>query len=225
MLSAALLGSGCAGQSSFKMVKFQAPSRPDPVIYSLLEGVDRIGVLSVTNIEPLRELDVEKVMGRLADAVARALRRTPDMTVVSQDEIRWHFEYAAFDSLSLFSQETRTRLREELELDAMIYVELKRLQAMMTPVSPTPYGTMTSAPGMDVSVSLQVTLSNLHTNAIWRPEQREQRNWQPVELQLFGGNQVERQLMMALSRPLQEFLMRVAPPPGTQVRHFEISGD
>ena len=224
MLSAALLGSGCAGQSSFKMVKFQAPSRPDPVIYSLLEGVDRIGVLSVTNIEPLRELDVEKVMGRLADAVARALRHTPDMTVVSQDEIRWHFKYAAFDSLSIFSPETRTRLREELELDAVIYVELKRLQAMMTPVSPTPYG-MTSAPGMDISVSLQVTLSNLHTNAIWRPEQREQRNWQPVELQLFGGNQVERQLMMALSRPLQEFLMRVAPPPRTQVRHFEISGD
>ena len=224
MLFPALLGQGCSSRTSFELVEFQAPSRPDPELVPLLRDVERIGVLSLTNIEPVKELDIEKVMGRLADATARSLGNIPEMKVVSQDEIRWHFNYADFDSLSVFSEATRANLREELELDAMIYMELKRLQAQLTPVSPTPYGDLAPSPGLDLKVSLQVTLINLHTNDIWR-DQGEQRNWQPVPLQLFGNGQAERQLLQALYNPLRQFLMRVAPPPRRQVRQFEISGD
>ena len=77
-LAAALLLQGCAGSRSFELVEFRAPSRPDPELSPILQDVKRIGVLSITNIEPVREFDVEKVMGRLADGVGRGLRRLPD---------------------------------------------------------------------------------------------------------------------------------------------------
>jgi hypothetical protein len=226
-LATALLLQGCVGRTSFELVEFQAPSNPDPELSPILKDVKRIGVLSITNIEPVRELDIEKVMGRLADGMARGLARLPDVNVLTQDEIRWHFNYAAFDSLSVLSPQIRTTLREELELDAMVYVELNSLQAQLTPVSPTPYGDLAPTPGLDLSVKLQVTLFNLHTDAVWRHDQGQQRNWQPVQVQPFGGggDQTERQLMTALVRPLRQFLGRVAPPPRKQVRHFEISGD
>ena len=65
---------GCAGRgSSFEEVKFRAPSQPDPALAPFLEEVDHIGVICVTNIEPFRELDIEKVMARLSTAVARGL--------------------------------------------------------------------------------------------------------------------------------------------------------
>ncbi len=217
---------GCAGRTSSKRVEFQAPSPPDPAILPILKDAKRIGVLSITNIEPVKKLDIEKVVGRLADGMARGLGNIPEVTVVSQDEIRWHFNYTAFDSVSVLSPQIRTTLREELELDAMVYVELNDLQAQLTPVSPTPYGGLAPAPGLDLSVGLQVTLMNLHTDAVWRHDQGQHRNWQPIQLQLFGGgDQPERQLLMALRRPLSQILARVAPPPRKQVRHFEISGD
>ena len=95
----------------------------------MLQDVKRIGVLSITNIEPVRDLDIEKVMGRLADGMAQGLARLPDVNIITQDEIRWHFNYAAFDSLNALAPQTRATLREELELDAMVYVELNSLQA------------------------------------------------------------------------------------------------
>ena len=217
----------CAPRVAYETVEFQAPSPPDPALAPILEGVERIGVLSITNIEPVREFDVEKVMGRLADAVGRGLRRIPDATVLTQDEIRWHFNYATFDSLSLLSPAMRVRLRDELNLDAMVYVELNKLQAQVTPVSPTSYGGMSSSPGLDLSVKLQITLFNLNTDAQWRQDQGEQRVWEPISVQPFGGNgnQSERQLLITLANPLRQFLSRVAPPPRRQVRKFEVSGN
>ena len=221
------LALGCAGKIAYETIEFEAPSPPDPALEPILADVSRIGVLSITNIEPVRELDVEKVMGRLADAVARGLRRLPDATVVTQDEIRWHFNYATFDSVSLLSPEMRGRLRDELKLDAMVYVELNKLQAQVTPMSPTPYGNMRSAPGLDLSVKLQVTLFNLATDRVWRQDRGEQRNWKPIAVQPFGGggNQSEQQLLATLATPLRQFLGRVAPPPRRQVRKFEVSGN
>ena len=217
---------GCAGKVAYETVEFKAPSPPDPALAPILAGVERIGVLSITNIEPIREFDVEKVMGRLADGVGRGLKRIPDATVVTQDEIRWHFNYATFDSLSLLSPEMRGRFRDELNLDAMVYVELNKLQAQVTPVSPTSYGSMSSSPGLDLSVKLQITLFNLNTDAQWRQDQGEQRIWEPISVQPFGGgNQSERQLLVTLANPLRQFLSRVAPPPRRQVRKFEVSGN
>ena len=218
----------CASRVAYETVAFEAPSPPDPALAPILEGVERIGVLSITNIEPVREFDVEKVMGRLADGVGRGLRRLPDATVVTQDEIRWHFNYATFDSLSLLSPAMRGRLRDELNLDAMVYVELNKLQAQVTPVSPNSYGGTSSSPGLDLSVKLQVTLFNLHTDESWRQDQGEQRIWEPISVQPFGGgngNQSERQLMITLANPLRQFLARVAPPPRRQIRKFEVSGE
>jgi hypothetical protein len=40
-----------------------------------------------------------------------------------------------------------------------------------------------------------------------------------------ANNQSERQLLMALGKPMQRFLVRVAPPPKRQSRHFETSGN
>ena len=92
------------------------------------------------------------------------------------------------------------------------------------PMSPTPYG-MSPSPGMDLTIDLKVSLINLNTSQVWQ-QGGKQRNYQPVQLQLLGGNnQSERQLLLALARPLQRFLYRIAPTPRPQTRHFEISGD
>ena len=226
VLVLALGGSGCSGGAAFRLVEFEAPPQPGPDLRPLLVDVDRVGVLTVTNVAPMRELDVEKVMGKLADGAARALRHLSEVTVVTQDEIRWHFQYASLDSLGLSSAETRKALREDLELDALVVLELKRVQASLTPVSPMAYG-MASTPGLDISVNLQTSLTNLHSNEVWRPSdvQADERSWQPVQMQLFGEDQAERQLLLALSRPLRQFLVQVAPPPKRQVRHFEISDE
>ncbi|MCY3791082.1 MAG: hypothetical protein OXH63_20080, partial [Gemmatimonadetes bacterium] len=77
-------------------------------------------------------------------------------------------------------------LRKELELDALVFVELRHLQARMMPMSPTPYG-MSPNPGIDLTIDLKVSLINLNTNQVWQ-QGGTQRNYQPVQLQLFGGN-------------------------------------
>ena len=226
LLLLAVGGPGCSSGGAFRLVEFEAPPQPGLDLRPLLADVERMGVLTLTNVQPMRELDIEKVMGKLADGTARALRNLSDVTVVSQDEIRWHFNYASLDSLGLANVETRRVLRDELELDALVLLELKRVQATVTPMSPMGYG-MTSTPGLDISVNLQTSLTNLHSNEVWRPSDAaaDQRNWQPIQMQLFVDGQTERQLLLTLSRPLQQFLAQVAPLPRRQVRHFEISSD
>ena len=216
----------CASQGTFKTIEFKAPSQPDPALRPLLEDVERIGVLSITNIETFRELDIEKVMARMGDAIARGLSNLARTTVVSQDEITWHFKEMVFDSTNVFTKETRTAMREEMELDALVFVELNGVQARMSPMSPSPYGGLSPNPSMNMSVDLQVSLINLHSGKVWRRQGR-QRNWQPIQLtQLMGaGNQTERQLMMAVGGTLRQFFMLVAPPPRLQARRFEISGN
>ena len=216
---------GCGGRgSSFKEVEFRAPSQPDPALAPFLEEVDHIGVICVTNIEPFRELDIEKVMARLSNAVARGLGNMRETTLVPQDEITWQLKTIHFDSTSVYEDTVRAALIGKLELDALVFVELKHLQARSMPMSPTPYG-MSPSPGMDLTIDLKVSLINLNTSQVWQ-QGGQQRNYQPVQLQLLGGNnQSERQLLLALARPIQRFLYRIAPPPRPQTRHFEISGD
>ena len=229
LVAMVLLG-GCAGGPSghgtFREVQFQAPSSPDPELAPYLEDVEKIGVLTTTNIEPIRELDVEKVMGRLGDAAANRLRNIPKKTIIGQDEIRWQFKDAVFDSTLLDDKEKHQILRQQMELDAVVFIELASLKAQMTPMSPGPYGGLTPNPGLDMTVDLNLTLINLLTGKTWtRPGT--QRQWQPVQLQVLGGggDQTERQLLSALAKPLSQFLERIAPPPTQQVRHFELSGE
>jgi len=220
----ALLIAGCGGHSAFTRVEFRAPAQPDPVLRPFLSDVDHIGVVCATNIEPFRELDIEKVMARLSNAVARSLSHMPKTEVMNQDEITYKIKGVRLDSTSVHQDSIRAVIREELELDALVFVELRHLQARMMPMSPTPYG-MSPNPGIDLTVDLKVSLINFNTNQVWQ-QGGTQRNYQPVQLQLFGGNkQGERQLLMALSRPLQRFLFRIAPPPKPQARHFDLSGD
>lgn len=220
----ALLIAGCSGRSAFTRVEFRAPAQPDPVLRPFLADVDHIGVVCATNIEPFRELDIEKVMARLSNAVARSLSNMPKTEVMNQDEITYKIKGVRLDSTSVHQDSIRTVIREELELDALVFVELRHLQARMMPMSPTPYG-MSANPGIDLTVDHKVSLINFNTNQVWQ-QGGTQRNYQPVQLQLFGGNkQGERQLLMALSRPLQRFLFRIAPPPKPQARHFDLSGD
>ena len=215
---------GCSGRgSSFEEVEFRAPSQPDPALAPFLEEVDHIGVICVTNIEPLRELDIEKVMARLSNAVARGLGNMRETTVVPQDEIIWQLKDIHFDSTSVYEDTVRTALIDKLGLDALVFVELKHLRARMMPLSSTPYGTPSS--GMDLTIDLKVSLINLNSSQVWQ-QGGKQRNYQPVQLQLLGGNnQSERQLLLALARPLQRFLYRIAPPPKPQTRYFELDGD
>ena len=220
----ALLIAGCSGRSAFTRVEFRAPAQPDPVLRPFLADVDHIGVVCATNIEPFRELDIEKVMARLSNAVARSLSNMPKTEVMNQDEITYKIKGVRLDSTSVHQDSIQTVIREELELDALVFVELRHLQARMMPMAPTPYG-MSANPGIDLTVDLKVSLINFNTNQVWQ-QGGTQRNYQPVQLQLFGGNkQGERQLLMALSRPLQRFLFRIAPPPKPQARHFDLSGD
>ena len=220
----ALLIAGCGGRSAFTRVEFRAPAQPDPVLRPFLADIDHIGVVCATNIEPFRELDIEKVMARLSNAVARSLSNMLKTEVMNQDEITYKIKGVRLDSTSVHQDSIQTVIREELELDALVFVELRHLQARMMPMSPTPYG-MSANPGIDLTVDLKVSLINFNTNQVWQ-QGGTQRNYQPVQLQLFGGNkQGERQLLMALSRPLQRFLFRIAPPPKPQARHFDLSGD
>jgi hypothetical protein len=225
-LLALLVLAACATAGGpFKQVAFQAPSQPDPELRPYLREVSRIGVLSATNIEPLKELDIEKVMGRLAEATARGLGSLSEKTVVTQDEIRWNCRDLRFDSTGALSPEGRAALRDQLTLDALVFVELKSLKAQVTPMSPGPYGGMTGQPGLDLSVDLQVALVNLRTGETWTQRGEPRRNWQPVQMQLFGDDQTERQLLQALAAPLQQFLSRLAPPPSPQVRHFDLGAE
>tara|TARA_B100000886_G_scaffold294867_1_gene221468 strand:- start:266 stop:955 length:690 start_codon:yes stop_codon:yes gene_type:complete len=220
----ALLLSGCAQSSQFERIEFRAPSPPDAALQPYLDGVERMGVVCVTNIEPFRELDVEKVMALLSNATMRNLSRLPETTIISQDEITWKLKTVHFDSTSVHTDTIRAALRDTLALDAIVFVELRHLQARMMPMTPTPYG-MSPNPSMDMSVDLQVSLINLHTNQVWKRGGLE-RNLEPIRLQLTGANnQSERQLLMALGKPMQRFLARVAPPPKRQSRHFETSGN
>lgn len=220
----ALLMAGCGGRSALTRVEFRAPAQPDPVLRPFLAEVEHLGVVCTTNIEPFRELDIEKVMARLSNAVARSLSNMPKTEVMNQDEITYKIKGVRLDSTSVHQDSVRAVIREELELDALVFVELRHLQARMMPISPTPYG-MSPNPGIDLTVDLKVSLINFNTNQVWQ-QGGTQRNYQPVQLQLFGGNkQGERQLLMALSRPLQRFLFRIAPPPKPQARHFDLSGD
>ncbi len=207
---------------SFKQVTFLAPSQPNPELRPYLKDVYRIGVLSTTNLEPLKELDIEKVMGRLAEATARGLGSLAEKTVVTQDEIRWNCKDLRFDSTGVLTPESRLALRDQLTLDALVFVELKSLKAQITPMSPGPYGGMTSQPGLDLSVDLQVALLNLRTGETWTQRGEPRRNWQPAQMQVFGDDQAERQLLQALANPLQQFLSRLATPPSQQLRHFDL---
>ncbi len=217
------LNVGCSRSGGFKRLEFTAPASSDPVLRPYLEGVERMGVMCVTNIEPFKELDIEKVMARLSNVLDRRLGHLPDVTIISQDEILWQIGAVEMDSATVVTKKTRTALIDSLTLDALVLVELEHLQARMTPMSPSPYG-LTTDPGLDLAVDLRVSLLNLHSGRVWQ-QSGQQHDWQPIRLQLFGSDQGERQLLMALGGPLQQFLLRVAPPPRRQVRHFELSGN
>ena len=215
---------GCAATGNFRQVEFTAPAWPDPALRPLLEGVERLGVMCTTDIEPFRELDIEKVMARLSDAITRRLGEMSGVVVVPQDEIVWQIKGGVeLDSATVITEVARETLIDSLSLDALILVELEDFQARMTPMTPTPYG-LAPDPGLDLAVELRVSLVNLHSGHIWQ-QSGQQRDWQPIRLQLFGGNQGERQLIAAMSGPLERFLLMVAPPPRTQLRHFELSGN
>ncbi|MEE2658329.1 MAG: hypothetical protein VX733_07485 [Candidatus Latescibacterota bacterium] len=226
--AAALLASGCAsrvGPGSLELVEFRAPTLPDPEIFKLLKGTTTLGVLSSTNIEPVQSLDIEKVMGRLTDAVAHGLHNLSERKVVTQDEIRWHFREMKMDSAMIFSDSLQTAMQDEMEIDAIVHVALRGLEAQMTPMSPTPYGGIAPSPGVNLSVDLELMLLNLKSGESWR-QQGKRSNWQPMQLNILGpGDRSEQQLLSALSTPLRQFLARVAPPPKLQGRHFDVSGD
>ena len=124
-------------RGTLKKVEFRAPALPDPELSPLLADVETIGVLSGTNIEEVRGVDIEKVMGRLTDATAKAVgRNLPESRVITQDEIRLHFNEVFFDSTWLADEENLAALRDDMEIGAVIYVVLESFQAQMTPVSP-----------------------------------------------------------------------------------------
>ena len=218
----ALILSPCYGRTAkFKQIEFRAPSQPSIALQPLLNNVDHLGVLCLSNIASTRELDIEKVLALLSNATLRGLNKLKDITIVSQDEILWKMSDTTFDSTSVYQKAIQTRLREELEIDAVVVIELRELQTRLMPLPPTSYGMNTNS-GIDMSLDLQISLVNLHTNESWK-QGGKQRNLEPVRLQLLGNNkQSERQLLMSLSRPMQRFIYRIAPPPETQQRHFDL---
>ncbi len=221
-----LCGCGGRGAGMGTAVEFRAPSVPDAEIRPLLEGVETIGVLSATDIMPLQDLDIEKVMGRLTDATAGGLRNLSDRTVIGQDEIRWHFRDVELDSAAVFGDSLKSAMVSELGLDALVFVTLRSLDARMSPMTPTPYGGMAASPRVNITVNLHLLLVNLATGGHWSHEGRHS-SWQPVQLDLLGGgrDRTERQMLTALAPPLRQFLARVAPPPSRQTRRFDSSGD
>jgi hypothetical protein len=218
---------GCAtsiGGGMGEAVEFRSPSPPDPDMLPLVQDVHVIGVLSTTNIAPVQGLDIQKVMGRLTDATARGLTNLPDRQILSQDEILWHYRERDLDSTAVFSDSLKASLRSELDVDAMVYITLRSLDAQMTPVSPSPYGPVNS-PGLNLTVELQLQYVNLHNGERWVQEGRRS-SWEPVQVDVMGGGRdpTERQMLAALAAPLRDFLRKVAPPPRRQTRRFDVSG-
>ena len=110
---ALLIGlAGCGGRAAFTRVEFRAPSQPDPVLRPFLADVDHIGVVCATNIEPFRELDIEKVMARLSNAVVRSLGNMPKTEVMNQDEITYKLKDIRLDSTSVHQDSVRAILKE-----------------------------------------------------------------------------------------------------------------
>jgi hypothetical protein len=220
--AAVLLVAGCAHRSDFREVRFSAPSRPDPRLSPYLSDVARLGVICTTEIKPFAELDTEKVLARLGNAIARHLDNLPDVAVVTQDEIIWRIKSIEMDSTEVISEATRLAMIDTMQLDALVVIELQRLQARSTPVMSGSRG-MTSESGLDLAVDLRMSLVNLRNQRIWQ-QSGQQRQWQPIRVQLHGRNQGEQQLLVALGRPLQGFLRRISPPPSLQEREFELRG-
>jgi hypothetical protein len=206
-------------------VEFRAPSVPDSDLLPLLQDVMVVGVMSETNIEPQRNVDIERIMGRLTDATGRGLRNLSDRRVVSQDEIRWHFKDVVLDSSHVFSDSVMLQMREDLELDALVYVSLRGMEAHMTPVAPGPRGHAVHAPGVNLTVELELTLVNLVSGDRWT-QKGKRSSWERVQRDVVGGgDRTEQQLLTALAGPMREFLSRVSPPPRRQLRQFDVSGD
>ena len=225
ILFIALIFCGCAGHNpSFEEIEFRAPSQPSMTLQPLLVNVDHIGVLCLSNIASTKELDIQKVLALLSNATLRGLSKLKDITIVSQDEILWKMNDISFDSTSVYQKQVQTRLQEELNIDAVVLIELRELQTRILPLPPTSYGMKTN-PGIDMSLDLQISLVNVRTNETWK-QGGKQRNVEPVRLQLLGNNkQGERQLLMSLSRPMQRFIYRIAPPAKTQKRYFNMRGN
>ena len=219
----ALILSACYGRTpKFEQIEFQAPSQPSIALQPLLNNVDHLGILCLSNMKPTREIDIEKVLALLSNATLRSLNKLKDITIVSQDEIIWKINDTIFDSTSVYQIAIQTRLREELDIDAVVVIELRELQTRLMPLPPTSYGMNTNS-GIDMSLDLQISLVNLHTNESWK-QGGKQRNVEPLRLQLLSNNkQSERQLLMSLSRPMQRFIYRIAPPSETQQRYFDLS--
>ena len=206
-------------------VEFRAPSEPDAEVLPLLQNVTVLGVVSETNIEPQRSVDIERIMGRLSDATARGLSNLPHRRVVSQDEIRWHFKDVVLDSAHVFSDSVLLQMQQELELDALVHVSLRGMEAHMTPVSPGPHGSAVHAPGVNLTVELELTLINLETGDRWT-QRGKRSSWERVQQDVVGGgDRTEQQLLTALAGPMRDFLRRLSPPPSRQLRQFDISGD
>ncbi len=223
----ALMLAACAGKVPGRdtvPVDFRAPSVPDAEVMPLLQDVTVLGVVTETNIEPQRSVDIERIMGKLADATARGLGNLPNRRVVSQDELRWHFKDLALDSVSVFGDSLQLQMRQELEIDALVYVSLRGMEAHMTPVSPGPQGTAVRSPGMSLTIELEMTLINLASGDVWT-QRGKRSSWEPVQKSVGGGDGTEQQLLTALAGPMRDFLARVSPPPRLQQRQFDTSGD
>jgi hypothetical protein len=228
LLALALLAAGVAGgcaarRAQLRQVQFSAPSAADPEVRPLLADVKRLGVLCSTDIAPSAEVDIEKVLTRLGHAVARQLQARPGITVVTQDEILWQLQSVDLDSTDVIAAASRQALLDSLAVDAMVVVEVQRLQARTTSTTPGPYG-LTADPGLDLAVQLRMSLVNLHSRGVWQQAGQERQWKQPARVQQNGANQNqgEQQLLTLLGRPLQRFLQRVAPPPRVQVRDFDL---
>jgi len=93
----------------------------------------------------------------------------------------------------------------------------------MTAAPPSSFG-RTRNPGVNISVDFELSLINLHSGESWS-QQRQGENWQRLQLSEGSSDRGERQLLTTLSDPLKQFLVRVAPPPTLEGRHFDRSGD
>lgn len=223
-----LVLAGCAGKVPGRdtvPVEFRAPSEPDAEIVPLLKDVATLGVITETNIEPQRAVDIERIMGRLADATARGLGNLPNRRVVSQDEIRWHFKDQVLDSVHVFSDSLQQLMRDELELDALVHVSLRGMEAHLTSVAPGLQGSAIRAPGMNLTVELELTLINLASGDVWT-QRGKRSSWERVQQNSTGGgDRTEQQLLTVLAGPMRDFIDRVSPPPRRRQRQFDTSGD
>ncbi len=216
---------GCAGSKESKGVKLVTFNTG----YSSevnLSNIQSLGVISVVNVKPRGQIDIDKIRNKISDEVASSLRQLEIKRIIEHDEIEWVFRGMQVDSSAVRNVKNLRRLHDELKMDGLVLVEIDHMDAELRQrwvPSRDRYGRVypQATPGIAMHVVLKFDILNTQTGgSIWQKEFRRSR-FQPIVFQLFGGG-AESQVVSTIRPAVRAFISRLAPLRQGKIRGFVI---